>query len=441
MLATWDLAARPAWTLLWLGLGFLGLAWGARSLPPGRGVGGLLGVAALLRLLLLPLPPSLSEDVRRYLWDGRVAAAGLNPYLLPASSPRLAHLRDGRWEALPHRDVPTVYPPVAVALFSIAARFPAPLAVWKGLLAAADLGGCLLLVRLARRVGVPTARAVWYAWNPLVVLETAGMGHVDALGIAMSVGAVCLLAPRRAAGGAGGEGEEAAAVPAAASSAAAAAAVLVKLAPLATLPLWARCSRRPALYAAICAGVLGLALAPVLAATGGLPPGLVAYAVSWEFNGPLHEPLWRALDALGASDAAGRGLDLLKQGTGRHDFWNRFYPYRYPQLLARVALAAGLGAALIGAWRATPLVAATGRVFGALILFSPTVYPWYVLWVLPWAALTGGRAWIALSALLPLTYLPALVPGLRYFPWIYLAVWGPFFAFLLARRGRPWSSG
>lgn len=155
--------------------------------------GPILLVALLIRLSLLALPPTLSDDALRYLWDGRVAAAGFNPYREAPDSPRLAPLRDELWHRLPHRAVPTVYPPLALSAFSIAARFPVPLPIWKVLACAADLGACALLLALARRFGLPEARAAWYAWNPLVVLEVAGMGHVDALGAAACIAAVWAL--------------------------------------------------------------------------------------------------------------------------------------------------------------------------------------------------------------------------------------------------------
>ena len=76
----------------------------------------------------------------------------------------------------------------------------------------------------------------------------------------------------------------------------------------------------------------------------------------------------------------------------------------------------------------------TGQVFAVLVLFSATVYPWYVLWLLPWAALCRQRAWLALSATIVLSYWPqftdtALVPG------VYLLIWAPFFL-LLAKDPR-----
>ncbi|MDP9120593.1 MAG: hypothetical protein M3O15_04370, partial [Acidobacteriota bacterium] len=130
----------------------------------------------LLRLPLLPLPLTLSDDVLRYVWDGKVASAGRNPYALSPEAEELAPLRDEAWRHLPHRGLPTVYPPLAIAAFSIAARLPFPILAWKGLATAADLAACALLLALARRTGRPEGLAVWYAWNPLAALETAGMG-------------------------------------------------------------------------------------------------------------------------------------------------------------------------------------------------------------------------------------------------------------------------
>jgi hypothetical protein len=75
-------------------------------------------------------------------------------------------------------------------------------------------------------------------------------------------------------------------------------------------------------------------------------------------------------------------------------------------------------------------VAGTGRLLGRLLLLSATVYPWYLLWVLPWAALRRDAAWLALSGLILLSYIPQHM-GVPLMPWVYLAIWGPFFALLM----------
>lgn len=400
-----------------MALGFVGL-WEARRRCRGSvGVAGVLLVAALLRILLLPVPPTLSDDLLRYVWDGRVATAGLNPYRLQPDAEELIPLRDDLWDRLPHRDVATVYPPLALALFSISARTPWPQWTLKTLLVALDLLTCWWLLLIAERLRLPRCRVIWYAWNPLVTLEVAGMGHVDALGVCATVLTVWYLTtrppkPLRAAG-------------------AAAAGVLAKLVPLLALPAWSRASGRPVVFALVAVGISGLALAPVVVGTGGVPPGLIRYGVSWEFNGPLYEPLWRTLDGVGAVEGVKSGLDGLKGLTGAHDFWNRFYPFVYPQWMAKMLLAPGLLLAMYYSWRKSDPIAATGIVFSSVALFSATVYPWYLLWTLPWAALCRQPAWLALSATIVLSYLPQTL-GVSYFPGIYLLIWVPFFALLLS---------
>lgn len=407
--------------LVLLGLAFLALPSAARRLElsavsPASAI--LLG-ALLIRLPLLPLSPVFSDDMSRYLWDGKVAAAGRNPYALAPEAEELSALRDEAWQRLPHRNVPTVYPPLAMAAFSIASRLPFPGTAWKLLATGADLLACWLLLRLARVLGLPEGRAVWYAWNPLVALEVAGMGHVDALGVAAMVGAVLWLLPghRR--------------VGAAASLAAAGA--LAKLVPLAAFPLWARHGGRGR-FLVLAGGLVALAFLPVLWATG-IPPGLITYGVSWEFNGPLYEPLWRLLDVLGVAPALARGLDQLKEWTGIWEAWNPVYPYLYPRFLAKLVLAAGACLAVVFSLRERDPVAGTGRLFGRLLLLSATVYPWYLLWVLPWAALKKDAAWLTLSGLILLSYLPQLL-AVPLMPWVYLAIWGPF-ALLKALGSRP----
>jgi hypothetical protein len=398
-----DLSHRLPLTLILLGSGFLWLAFISGRLEtaalPGRAI--LLG-SLLLRLPLLLLPLTLSDDALRYLWDGKVALAGLNPYALPPAAPELIPFRDEVWQRLPHTEIPTVYPPLSITLFSIASRLPFPLLGWKLLATAADLGTCALLLRLARQRGLPEGRIAWYAWNPLVLLEVSGMGHVDALGVAATVGAVLALT----------RGREVV------SGIWAAAGALAKILPVAALPMWTRQSGVRLLGTA--AVLIAAAALPVVSATGGIPPGLLTYGISWEFNGPVYEPLWRLMDTAGLAPAIARGLEALERRTEMWYAWDWVYPYLYPQLLAKLLLALGMAVAVLRSLRETDPIVGTGRLFGTLLLLSATVYPWYLLWVLPWAALFRQRAWLVLSGLILLSYLTPLWPG------VFLAIWVPF---------------
>lgn len=440
---------RPAADAPWataLFVAVLLLAFGAllravrRLQAPRRTAGGelpvvgVLVVAALLRLLALPLSPSLSDDVHRYLWDGRVAAAGANPYLLEPDHPDLAGLRNDLWQRTAHRDVATVYPPVSLSLFAAVSLLPQSLLSYKLTLAAADLVACGLLLALARRRRSVVA-ALAYVWNPLVVIEGAGMGHVDVLGASLVIVCVYLL-PVRSGTPSGSSRSLAAGV-------AAALGVLVKLVPFAAIPLWWRRigGHRPRgrLFALGGACLLLPGAAAVLVWTGGFPPGLAIYALRWEYNGPLYEPLWRLLDLLQLDRAAAglvHAVRLVFGGDALAPPWDTLYAHTYPQFLARVLLLVGAIAAWLRLWRQRP--GPTGAAFGAfgiVLLASPTLYPWYLIWILPWAALVGARSVLLLSATLPLSYLPALA-GVTYFPWVYGAVWLPPFLLFLADRRR-----
>ena len=399
---------------------------------------GVLLMAGMLRVVWLPLPPTLSDDILRYAWDGKVVHAGLNPYALAPEAEELTPLRDERWQRMPHREIPTVYPPLALATFAAAGLAPAwvgPLWGIKILLTIADLLGCLLLIRLAARLGLPRTRALLYAWNPLVCLEVAGMGHVDALMAALVVATVYFCVASRK--------------PALASLCAAGS-VLAKIVPLAALPVWTHAlPQRRTVFVTVVLAALALGTLPVALGVG-VPPGLLIYGVQWEFNGPIYEPLHRLIDATPAADWIKSGLDRAKltlaQDSAAHERWNRLYHYVYPEFLAKLLLLAGFGIFVLREMLRPPgrpedppvmLAARTGRLFAAVLLAMATVYPWYLLTVLPWAALLRHRAWLLASALQVLAYLPQHLEGLALFPWMWLAIWGPVFVLLCTDRWWP----
>ncbi|HVS12501.1 MAG TPA: glycosyltransferase 87 family protein [Thermoanaerobaculia bacterium] len=436
LLLVWDFEARPLGFLLLVAGTFVAL-WRFSRRRSEITLGVLLGVAALVRGLLLPVPLSLSDDVYRYLWDGRVVLAGFDPYRLAPEAPELEPLRDAVWERTAHREVQSVYPPLALTLFSIAAALPFDLFAWKGLMALFDLGSCWLLWVAARRTGRATGPVVWYAWNPLVVIESAGMGHLDAAGVcALLAGLVLLLAPGE---GTGGPWRPSRPVLA---GLAVAGAALIKLVPLVLLPLLLHRARSAAFAAALGAALV-IGFAPMVAPSAGAPPGLVRYGVSWEFNGLAFEPLWRVIDRTGTAPAVKESLDLVRTRMARPERLEPLYPFVYPQLLAKVVLAAGLvWVVLIGLLPRDPLEAAAWTLGGALLL-SATLYPWYALWALPLAALLRSPAWLVLSLSLQAAYLPRLF-GWSAWPSAWLAVWAPFLgvaAWRLLRRARAANGG
>ena len=187
------------------------------------------GVAVLARVSLLPLAPELSDDVYRYLWDGRVLSEGTNPYSHAPADDALTALRAPWHDRINHPDVPTIYPPVAQLLFALASAVGGTVLAAKALWLVLDLGCGLLLQRVAVRTGRrPAPVLLWYLWSPLLVVETGWSAHFDAAGLFLMAALLWLAAGR-------GSPRAPRARPAA-MGAVLALATLVKVAPAALLP-------------------------------------------------------------------------------------------------------------------------------------------------------------------------------------------------------------
>ena len=142
----------------------------------------ILGTAILLRLIALAAPVFLSDDINRYIWDGRVEAAGINPYRYIPTDPALEPLRDPLLFPNINRNnyAPTIYPPVAQMLFLAANRFGETALAVKLMFVTIEAVGIGTLIFILRAAGKPPEHILLYAWHPLPVWEIAGSGHADA---------------------------------------------------------------------------------------------------------------------------------------------------------------------------------------------------------------------------------------------------------------------
>lgn len=166
----------------------------ARSLHNRDAVIAILACAALMRLALVFVEPYLSTDIYRYIWDGRVQAAGVNPYRYLPSAPELAPLRDAAIYPNINRAgyAPTIYPPAAQAVFFAITRFGESVVAMKLGLIAFEIGIVAALLAILQHLEMPVARLAVYAWHPLPIWEIAGNGHVDAAMCAFLVAGLLL---------------------------------------------------------------------------------------------------------------------------------------------------------------------------------------------------------------------------------------------------------
>jgi hypothetical protein len=154
-------------------------------------------LAGIFRLSIVFAPPYLSDDIYRYVWDGRVQAAGINPYRYIPVDEHLQSLRDEQiYPKINRRDYAhTMYPPAAEATYFLTTRISESVTWMKLTIIGIEMITVWLLMELLASFGVPRQRILIYAWHPLAVWEFAGSGHIDPLAFAFI--ALALLARKR----------------------------------------------------------------------------------------------------------------------------------------------------------------------------------------------------------------------------------------------------
>jgi hypothetical protein len=331
--------------------------------------------AAGLSVLVLTLAPPFSlTDTFNYLHYGRMQPLfGLNPYTaLPvqaAADPAYAY---STWHHLP-----SPYGPLFTLFTEALAPFSLATAYWilKAVVGVAALAVAALTAALARALGRDPARAVAFvALNPLVLVYGVGGVHNDVLFMALLLGGALLMVHRREVLG---------------GSAWAAAAAVKLTAGLAIPILVAGSARRGRAIAGVAAGGAAMLLMTWLAFRGHLPNDDDQARLVASLSLP---------NLLGLAAGHG-GLDA--QVRGEFD-------------VALVLLTIGL---VIWTWKTRDWVTATAWGLALLVLTLGWAMPWYVLWVLPFAALSrraGPRAIaIALSVFLLAIWAPATAPALH----------------------------
>lgn len=292
-----------------------------------------LALAALWQLQFLVRPPGPDDDVHRYLWDGRIQRLGYNPYIVVPNDPAVAALHTPETRSLNNPEVPTPYPPGAQLFFRGVTAIHESVFALKASFVICELAIVLVLLDFLRRSQQGQHWVLAFAWNPLLATEVAGSGHVDIVGaLLLLVSAVALIRRWRAA-----------------AAVAFGLAVAVKLLPLVLLPLyWRRVRVRDGALAVL---VVGLLYAPFLD-HGRIQIGsLGTYVERFRFN----DPVFATLEKVAA-----------------------------PQLIVGIVV---LGGFLVAVWlrirSPEPTLDAFSWPMTASLVCAPVVYPWYLLWLLP----------------------------------------------------------
>lgn len=307
---------------------------------------GIAGLGVLARVLIFPMP--VSDDVHRYLWEGRLQQLGGNPYTVaPADAehwvPKSSRPDPHRGQ-VNHPELTTVYPPGAQILFLLVTEVHYSARAWKMLMLLFELGLVGVLLGLLKARGQPRARIWRYLWHPLPLVAFAGEAHLDVL---LLLGTWLFL---------GG---------------------LVR--------------GRPA------AAAVGWSLAILTKFLGGLYAPIAIRRLSWP--GMVLTTVLLIVLTLPFADA-GFGLFRTLVLFGRDMSYNASWQILTASLIGDGAVRV-IGIGLLGAvavWVAVKNrdpVRSGFLLTAAFLLVSPTIHPWYLTWLVPFLVFRW-RLWVAI---------------------------------------------
>lgn len=348
-----------------------------------------IAVGVVLRLLMLFTAPILEDDYFRYLWDGAVTAKGVNPYKyspeqvmqgvdVPEKLIALAQESGDIIHGINHPELRTIYPPVAQAFFALSYWLDSwSVTTWKIILIIMDLATLSLIFNALGIFRLPTSYLLIYWWNPLLLKEIFNSGHLDVLVFPFVLTALIMATQNRYVR----------------STLTLIVGLAIKLWPAFLLPLVIRpiVSKPKELISVvvIAAVSIGALFLPVYFAGLDGSSGFIAYGQSWQNNDSLFRIIVYVSEL---------GLNILGYET--------FHKYSVARFIV---------VALLGFWI---LFVAFGKTFRDYDLFSkslfivafaflisPTQFPWYYTWLLPFLAIRPRVSLLLLTDLLPLYYL------------------------------------
>jgi alpha-1,6-mannosyltransferase len=358
-------------------------------------------LAAVWHIEFLRVPAGVDDDIHRYVWDGRLQRLGYNPYIVVPSDPSVKGLHTPETRNLNNPDLPSPYPPGAQIFFRIVTAIHESTFALKVAFVVCGFAIGVVLLDVLRFSQQGAHLVLAFAWNPLLAIEVAGSGHVDIVGaLLLLVSAAALVRRWRAT-----------------AAVAFGLAVAVKFLPVVLLPLyWKRVRIRDAVLAAVIVGLLYL---PFLN-HGRVPIGsLGTYVQTFRFNGPV----FAALDRVVPPQLLVAMAVLVGLATAT---WFRIAaPDWTPTTQGTLTTAdtefhRGDAAVFPVGNSVSPAVQAFAFAWpmAATLLCAPAVFPWYLLWLLPF--LTSA------STLLIIVWTVSII--LTYVQWHLRAL------------GRPWGS-
>lgn len=337
--------------------------------------------------------PNLSDDLYRYYWDGKVSFSGINPYSFAPDSPNLSHLRDDYWLFINNKDLTTPYPPFIIALCALLYLLSPSIYSFKVLSVVSYFLSSVILILMLRRYSRSPYYSLIYTWNPLMAIEFGHSGHNDSVAVFFMLLSTFFLSAKQYKYSALTLGV----------------ATLSKIFPALLTPFYIIKWRLKGMIVYI--SVVILPYIP-LSLIGSVQTSLVTYFERIAFNAGFYYLLEAIISYFIKENAA---------------------------LYARITITILFSVCLVYMtykFREKDFLFNAYLIIAVYLLLTPTVHPWYLSWILPFAALYAPEPWLYFSGAIFLSYytysLPEISPG--FWPeqvWVRAVEYIPFMFLLL----------
>ncbi|MFB3147303.1 MAG: hypothetical protein ACE10J_01395 [Thermodesulfobacteriota bacterium] len=348
-----------------------------------------IGIGIILRVLMLFSAPILEDDYYRYLWDGAVTANGINPYEyspeevlgvtgIPTELSELAEESGEIIHGINHPEVRTIYPPIAQAFFALSYWLDSwSLISWKLILIVFDLATLSLIFNALGILKLPSSYLIIYWWNPLLLKEIFNSAHLDVLVFPFVLSAIIMASQNRYIR----------------STVTLIIGMGIKLWPVFLLPILLRpiiSKPKELLSALVVAAIsIGILFLPIYLSGLDNSSGFIAYGQSWQNN----DSAFRILIYISELS-----LDLLHYET--------FHKYTVARFLVIALIAIWIAYITLGkTFKNEDLFKKSLLIIAFVFLISPTQFPWYYTWLIPFLAIKPRFSLLLLTALLPMYYL------------------------------------
>jgi hypothetical protein len=341
----------------------------------------------LFRIVLLNQDPWFSDDVYRYLWDGKVSQNGVNPYQYPPDHEHLSQLQeDDIFKNLNYPEIATVYPPVAQFFFLLNAFLGGSLITWKIILLILELILTLILLRTLEVFNINKMRILIFSLNPLLIVETYMNGHLEMMGLLFLWLVIYGFYVRRKM------------FPVIFTPLA----ILVKFFPaIMVLPflrpnLW----KKVLFITAICVMIV-----LPFAASGVIPmAGFFSYINRWSFNGAVFKVVSSFIYTL-PLEVVDLGFFNLNQHLERVFINQEFYYKIFAVIILLYVIYDQLRKSTFKAPEVGILpISASFVITATFLLLTPTLHPWYIIWIIPFLIFIPNWSWLLFTFLVQISY-------------------------------------